>query len=125
MVPNGTLSGYGTAAGSISPVLVCGSSRYLAVGGSLYALTGDNVARYSLASTTTLQPVTCSGLRFSSAPLSSFLRGPDGAVYQLNNGTKQHVLSPLTLTRLGGAAVTIPTSSGWTVSQFPTGADLP
>ena len=72
------------------------------------------MARYNLATTTTLQPVTCTGMHVTSAPLSSFLRGPDGSVYQLNNGTKQHILSPATLTALGGAGAVIPTSSGWT-----------
>ena len=70
---------------------VCGTSQYVAAGGQLHLVDPLAVANYPFPYVT-LDPFVCAQVKFG-APASSFIRTPDGSIYQLVDGKKRPITS--------------------------------
>ena len=104
--------------------LRCGSTDSIGLGGSLYAVPSALAAHYA-GTYVQVSAATCGNLTKASKPLDRFLRGPSGAVFLIENGVKRHILSPTTLTALGGSEGKIVNVSDYSLAQFPTGSPIP
>ncbi|MGM1030792.1 MAG: hypothetical protein ACQEWM_13115 [Actinomycetota bacterium] len=100
-VPNEAIAAYPTAAKLPSSLLLCGTTAYAAVGGSLRPMAADVRALYPAAAFTQLSTGTCERLSVSTTPMSPFIRGADGRVYYVESGVR-HWLGGPALTRLNG-----------------------
>jgi len=123
VVPNGSLKGLTTLSGSLSPIVTCGSTTYIASNGTMVPVSGTN---YGGLKPLTLPTDACSSYRKSSSPLTGSLlvqpRG-QGAVYQIDRGHLRHILSYSTLVSLAGSkSPRILSWSAETARQVPTGA---
>jgi hypothetical protein len=104
--------------------LRCGSTDSIGLGGSIYAVPSALAAHYA-GTYVQVSAATCGTLTKASKPLERFLRGPSGAVFLIENGAKRHILSPSTLTALGGTEARIINVSDYSLAQFPTGSPIP
>ena len=101
-VPNQAIATFSTPPKLRSSLVLCGTTAYAAVGGSLRPMTADVRAQYPAAAFTQLKVALCERLRLSTTPMSQFIRGTDGRVYYVEAGVR-HWLGGPALARLGGA----------------------
>jgi len=100
-----TLSNYTAAAAPITRVVVCGSTAYFGIAGTLYPLTSSSVTGIS---PTTLDPAVCSQLSFSTAASRSKVFATESGsptIYMISGGQKHPVSSWTDLIQLNGGTV--------------------
>lgn len=100
-MPNQAIAAFPTAPKLPSSLLLCGTTAYAAVGGSLRPMAADVRALYPAAAFTQLSAGLCERLRISTTPMTPFIRGADGRVYYVEAGVR-HWLGGPALTRLNG-----------------------
>jgi hypothetical protein len=114
------IASYAVAPSLLGYAVTCGTTQYLAAGGSLHALNGSMAANYNLTAIA-LTPATCSTVAVG-AEAQPFLRTSNGSIYQVVNGQKRPVTSMARFLQLD------PTGSKYTnvdaglASLLPTGA---
>jgi hypothetical protein len=121
-VPNGTINSLKVLAGSLTPLVSCASSVYIASNGTMIPVTGTN---YGGLTPTVLPADACSNFTISGSSVSSPIfvqpRG-QGAVYVIANGQLQHVMDWPTLVAMNGnRPVTLVSWSAETAASIPAG----
>ncbi len=112
------IEGYAVATSPLTTTVTCGSSAYLAAGGSLVALAAGAFGMPS----TALDPATCSAIPVrAGVPVSRlYLRTPDGVIARVASGTRLPATSMAAL--IADNAGTVPT---WFDQPFAAVAALP
>lgn len=112
------LAGYAADPAAMSYVVICGSTRYVAAGGALRPIPVGTDANFPFAPVT-LSPSTCAQTRIGVAAVS-FVRTPDGAIYQLTGGQKRHVgAATLAAVNAGAGWMNVPQSFVATIPSGP------
>ncbi len=101
-VPNQAIAAFPAPGKLPSSLVQCGTTRYVAVGGSLRPIPADLRSQIPAASFTQLRQALCERMSVSASPMTPFIRGTDGRVYYIEAGVR-HWLGGPALARLGGA----------------------
>lgn len=119
--PDAQLNAYPTSSTLFGYGITCGTTNYVGAGGSLHAISSALAPLFPL-TFVQLDPFACQDATIG-APATSFIRTPDGTIYQLSGGKKLHVLTMARLAQLGGS------TGGWLnvstmfAALYPTGPD--
>ena len=124
VLSDATVGSFPKVALPISRAVMCASKEYIGVDGSLRLLSSAGAVSYGLTTPTALDSTTCAALKISTAPLSTFVRDPSGAVYFMTAGTRRYVPSANVLSALGGSGSTVSDMSAASLAGFSLGLPL-
>jgi len=94
------LAAYPTNAKLMGFGLTCGTNYYVSAGGSVHLVAPELIASYPF-DWVALDPFLCAKLRIG-VPATSFIRTPDGSIYQLVGGEKRPIASFARFQELSG-----------------------
>ncbi|KJL28411.1 hypothetical protein RS83_03482 [Microbacterium oxydans] len=122
--PNGTLDAHQRVPGTLSPVIQCGQTRYLAAGGSLSRITGSDLGGIT---PLVVNEAECGAFPIASSTVSApFFVQPrgKGEVYTIAAGKLRYVRTPADLNALNGnRPLQVLTWAPETASWFGIGAE--
>jgi len=118
-VSDAVLTGYPKASATLGYGVTCGSTSYVGASGTLRAVDATTKPLYPVVYTS-LDSFTCATLSVG-APATSFIRTPDGSIYQLVGGQKRPISSLDRLVQLGGSVGWVSVTPGF-AANIPTGA---
>jgi hypothetical protein len=119
-VPAADLGAYSVRPGVVTPVLECGGTPYLGLGGKLYRMGSGVAPHYPALAVTQVEPSTCAGLPHG-GELDRFLRAKDGTIFYVENGAKRPIRSYGGYLALGGTPGNTIAASGYALGLIPTG----
>lgn len=113
-IPDSVLNTYTTTPSPLTATIQCGSQQGIAISGYVYQIPLPS-AQY-----TALDATTCSLLSWKTT-VPSFLLGPDGTIYEIQNGQKQPISSYQKYLSLGGNGTNTISASSYALSYFTNG----
>ena len=101
LTSDANLNAYPTSAVPLQFGITCGTTDYVSAGGSVHALSSSLIPLYPF-KYTPLDSYTCA-LMPQGVTATEFIRTPDGAIYYLHSGQKDHVTSMARFAQLAGS----------------------
>ena len=98
VVPQSSLNAYPTAPAPLGFGVVCGTTSYVSAGGTIHPLTAAQKPLYPF-TYAALDGYACRLLKVGT-PATSFIRTPDGKLYQLVAGQKRYIATMARFTQL-------------------------
>jgi hypothetical protein len=119
-IPDNQMATYGVASSVLGYVVQCGTTQYLAAGGSLHAMNATLVGQFRLPSVA-LSPATCSTVPVGAAA-QQFIRVPSGSIYQVVNGQKKPIASMARFLQLDPTGAAFTNVDAGLAALLPTGS---
>jgi hypothetical protein len=124
VVSEETIASYEVASEILTTFVLCDSQRHVATGGRLMAISADATPGVTPVS---LSPASCGALPISTASFGGevFLRGPDGNIYLVRDGSRRFATTIGAIQQFSGSTAPMwAQTSSAVIASIPQGPDL-